>query len=453
MKKDKLIEKERYDARAQSQIAGSEMVAEVALGSQTMPAYLQSPYVFYEHKIAELIRPNHRVLELGAGAGLHTLALLQTGAQVIASDISPASLSLLKQRFKNNPGNLETEVADIESLPFEDASFDVIVSAGSLSYGEPHMVDAEIRRVLRPAGTLICVDSLNHNPVYRLNRWLHYWRGNRTKSTLNRMPDLTRIAAISGHFHKSSAYYFGALTFVMPLLSRLLGSSNAQKLSDGFDDWFGVKRMAFKFVFVGSGVGLPDGAKPLATLESIYHFVRFPQLQNNSKFVLDNQVLELELSKLLPLSYRAVVCRPRFFGGRYKMDSKGRNLLRFLMLNNLFSKEFFMILVYASNNELIHRSTFARRDVRRPHLPEGLEITQVYTDVEHGGKGIATCVLRALMQTAPMLQLHWYTRSKNFSSIRIVNKVGLQHIETYTTKTYFGINFYKLSQLQSEIIK
>jgi ubiquinone/menaquinone biosynthesis C-methylase UbiE len=238
---DKLIERARYEARAQSQMAGAAMVVEVPLGSQTMPAYLRTPYLAYERKIAELIRPSHRVLELGAGTGLHTRALLQTGAQVIASDISPNSLSLLKQRFQSTFGNLEIEVADMERLPFEESSFDVIASAGSLSYGEPDMVDAEIRRILRPGGMLICVDSLNHNPVYRMNRWLHYLRGNRSKSTLMRMPDMFRIGTL------------GALSFAMPIFALLFGKDVAHAVSDRIDQWIGVKRSAFKFVLVAQG--------------------------------------------------------------------------------------------------------------------------------------------------------------------------------------------------------
>jgi hypothetical protein len=69
---DKLIERDRYDARAKAQLAGGEMVIETPFGSQTMPAYLSTPLIYYEQRIAELIRPDHLVLELGAGAGLHT---------------------------------------------------------------------------------------------------------------------------------------------------------------------------------------------------------------------------------------------------------------------------------------------------------------------------------------------------------------------------------------------
>ena len=197
-----------------------------------------------------MIQPNQRVLELGAGTGLHTRALLQTGVPVTASDISPNSLKLLKQKFKNVPCNLKTQVADMENLPFDDSSFDVITSAGSLSYGDPYLVDNEIRRVLRPGGMLICVDSLNHNPVYRANRWLHNMRGNRSKSTLKRMPNLARIRALSEGFSSVNVRFFGAMSFAMPGIARFFGEKTARAASDRIDQLVGVRRSAFKFVLV-----------------------------------------------------------------------------------------------------------------------------------------------------------------------------------------------------------
>lgn len=254
VERDKLIERARYDARAQSQLIGGEVLTEVSFGSQTMAAYLRTPYILYEQKIAELVHSHHHVLELGAGNGLHTLVLLQTGAHVTASDISPHSLTLLSQRLKKNQDNLKTEVADMERLPFADSSFDVIASAGSLSYGEPNLVDAEIRRVLRPGGMLIFVDSLNHNPLYRFNRWLHYLRGDRSGSTLRRMPDLTRIEALGEGFSSVDAKYFGAMSFCMPVVARLSGGDTAQSISDKIDRLIGVKRLAFKFVLIAQGL-------------------------------------------------------------------------------------------------------------------------------------------------------------------------------------------------------
>ena len=190
------------------------------------------------------------MLEIGAGSGMHTYALLSTGANVVATDISSHSLALLSQRLRGISGNLETAVADMEKLPFESASFDVVTCAGSLSYGDPVLVDAEIKRVLRPGGTLICVDSLNHNPIYRINRWIHYLRGNRSKSTLNRMPKLQRISQLTSDFKKVEIGYYGAISFAAPVIQKIFNENAALQSVNYFDKMINVRRSAFKFVVV-----------------------------------------------------------------------------------------------------------------------------------------------------------------------------------------------------------
>ena len=188
MRDDKLAEFQRYDARAKA-ILAEKNVENIALswsfGSSEIPLTLRAPYLYYEQCIHKYISKEHSVLEIGSG--LHTYALVQTGAYVVASDISKHSLLVLRHRIKT--GRLETVTGDMESLPFGNESFDVICSAGSLSYGDPDLVNQEILRLLRPGGIFICVDSLNHNPIYRLNRWLHYVKGDRSKS-----PPAERVA-------------------------------------------------------------------------------------------------------------------------------------------------------------------------------------------------------------------------------------------------------------------
>ena len=138
----------------------------------------------------------------------------------------------------------------MEDIPFEDNSFDVVASADSLSYCDPDLVDAEIRRVLRPGGIFICVDSLNHNPIYRFNRWVHYLTGKRTKSTIVRMPTMIRIQSISRGFKSAEARFFGAVSYLMSILACIIGQSHAAKVSDAIDRLVHVRRSAFKFVLV-----------------------------------------------------------------------------------------------------------------------------------------------------------------------------------------------------------
>lgn len=247
---DKQRELERYDDRALSRLSAQGSDHRHDDGLSAMSVYLRAPYLLYESQVATWIGPEHEVLELGAGAGGHTLALARTGARVTATDISPHALAYLAQRLGDQGLTVQTQVADMEALPFDANAFDFVTCAGSLSYGDPTLVDAEIRRVLRPGGCLICVDSLNHNPVYRLNRLLHCYRGNRTKNTLVRMPDLRRIEQISRLFRTVEVSYFGALSFAMPVLARVLGPVRAGEFSDWFDRTARIRRSAFKFVLI-----------------------------------------------------------------------------------------------------------------------------------------------------------------------------------------------------------
>lgn len=254
MHKDKRTEYLRYDARAQSILTSERFTEETPqYGSLLIPLIYRAPYLYYEQCLNRYIKADQRVLELGAGTGMHTYGLVRTGARVVASDISSHALKVLRQRVGPNGERLMTLSADMEVLPFREKSFDVIACAGSLSYGDPDLVDKEIKRVLKPTGIFICVDSLNHNPVYRLNRWFHYLRGSRTKSTLLRMPTIERIRSISRGFNTANVRYFGAISYLAHGLSFIMGQTRAAKLVDIVDRLVKVRKSAFKFVLVALG--------------------------------------------------------------------------------------------------------------------------------------------------------------------------------------------------------
>lgn len=248
--RDKQLEKQRYDASSARELSAPG--ANRLLGVEAMRPALRPPYVRYEATIRRLLSADMRALELGSGGGMHTQALVDTGAAVIASDISPKSLELLRQSVSAPAGNLSTVVADIEALPFADSGFDVVASAGVLSYGDPVRVRAEILRVLKPDGRFVCVDSLNDNPIYRFNRWLHHVRGARSASTLRRMPSLRSIEDYRRSFGQVEVAYFGAATFLVPLAARVGGEARAARWSDAVDRVVHVQGSAFKFVMVAT---------------------------------------------------------------------------------------------------------------------------------------------------------------------------------------------------------
>ena len=96
---DKAAELARYDQRAQDALASGDYGNELLLGSDMVPEYFKAPYLLYEAEVANLANKSSSILELGAGSGMHTLALLNTGASVTASDISPSSLEVIKIKY------------------------------------------------------------------------------------------------------------------------------------------------------------------------------------------------------------------------------------------------------------------------------------------------------------------------------------------------------------------
>jgi SAM-dependent methyltransferase len=249
---DKEVERRRYERRAGAALGSNDGRLPLA-GSGGIAPVLRRPYVAYEAAVRGAVRARDRALEIGAGSGWHTRVLVETGADVVATDIAANALTVLVRSLHPLGGRLTTCTCDMEELPFRDGVFHVVASAGSLSYGDPRTVDSEILRVLRPGGSFVCVDSLNHNPIYRLNRWIHHRRGHRSASTIQRIPDMRRIESLSRHFASTEVQYFGGFSWAMPVVARLIGGDRAAMLSDGLDRWLRVRKAAFKFVLVARG--------------------------------------------------------------------------------------------------------------------------------------------------------------------------------------------------------
>ena len=98
-----------------------------------------------------------KVLDVGAGTGRLSLPLANRGASVIALDVSPKMLEVIKR--KN--AKIQTIVGDAESFPFADGSFDIVTAAFLIVHlKDPTRFFDEAYRVLKDGG-ILAVTNIN----------------------------------------------------------------------------------------------------------------------------------------------------------------------------------------------------------------------------------------------------------------------------------------------------
>jgi ubiquinone/menaquinone biosynthesis C-methylase UbiE len=91
-----------------------------------------------------------RLLDLGCGGGAHAVAFAERGWTVTGVDISSAQLELARAR------GIEVLEVDAAALPFEDESFDAVVSIFThTDVDDFSAVIREATRALRPGGSLV----------------------------------------------------------------------------------------------------------------------------------------------------------------------------------------------------------------------------------------------------------------------------------------------------------
>ncbi len=96
-----------------------------------------------------------RVLDVAAGTGNASIPAAQAGADVTASDLTPQLLEAGERRADAAGLSLSWIEADAERLPFDDESFDVVISSIGAMFAPHHQEAAnELVRVCRPGGTI-----------------------------------------------------------------------------------------------------------------------------------------------------------------------------------------------------------------------------------------------------------------------------------------------------------
>ncbi len=107
------------------------------------------------------VTPETTFLEPGIGTGRTSLAIIRRGYSYTGIDISEEMMDQLRHKLAGVPHNLNLIQADASSLPFKNASFDVVLTTHVL-HCLPDWLQglAEIRRVLKPNGFYLACENL-----------------------------------------------------------------------------------------------------------------------------------------------------------------------------------------------------------------------------------------------------------------------------------------------------
>jgi ubiquinone/menaquinone biosynthesis C-methylase UbiE len=134
-------------------------------GDQLLPRIYQERHNTSLAWIRKLgLRKDARILEIGCGAGLMSVALAKDGYTVDAVDSTPAMLDMTSRcaRDQGVENRIRLHLADVHALTFEARTFDLVIAIGVLPWLHSERIAVEeIHRVLKHRGYLLVTADNN----------------------------------------------------------------------------------------------------------------------------------------------------------------------------------------------------------------------------------------------------------------------------------------------------
>lgn len=115
-------------------------------------------------------QPGQRIVDVACGTGNASLLLAQAGAEVAGIDLAERLVAAAAERGQaaGLGDRASFSVADAESLPFEDASFDGAVSVFGVIFADPAVALPELLRVVRPGGRIVVTSWVPAGGIFRV---------------------------------------------------------------------------------------------------------------------------------------------------------------------------------------------------------------------------------------------------------------------------------------------
>jgi SAM-dependent methyltransferase len=173
--------------------------------------------------LSKHLRPGMSVLEVGCGAGYFTRELARSGADIVASDVSPELLEIA--RANCSAPNVRYEIQNAYELSYPDAGFDSVVGSSVLHHLETEEALREIYRALKPGGTICFTEPNMLNPQIAIQKnvpWVKRKLGDSPDETAFFRWPLRRLLEIAGYREiRIDPFDFLHPQTPLPLINRL----------------------------------------------------------------------------------------------------------------------------------------------------------------------------------------------------------------------------------------
>lgn len=150
-----------------------------------------------------LLKPGENLLDVGCGTGGVTIPAKERIGQngtVAGIDPSPEMIAVARKKAERAGLDIEFRIGVIESLPYPDASFDVVTSS-LMMHHLPYDVQvkglAEVYRVLKPGGRLLIADAMRPGNFLMKRLFASLTRRHGVKFGVEDLPETLKSAGFS----------------------------------------------------------------------------------------------------------------------------------------------------------------------------------------------------------------------------------------------------------------
>lgn len=207
---------------------------------------------YYKAWLIEHCRGKY-VLDFGCGDGEYSMFILENCdvKKLIGVDISDVSIDNCRKKAAAFGDQAEFRVMDCEALEFPSDEFDVVCEAGVLHHLDLDKAVAEMARVVKPEGRVICYEAVGHNPLFQA-----YRRATpvlRTKYETEHILKLDDVRKLHKLYDSVEVRFFHLLVLLAVPFRRVPGFGLLQRALEAADRLLlkvpGIQKQAWMMIF------------------------------------------------------------------------------------------------------------------------------------------------------------------------------------------------------------